>query len=345
MPGGGCHAYFSETYFKEAKKEVAELRKISQDMGDSVRVVENKEELANLRIPTAVGAVVQERAAKLSPYKLVSWILEHLIRTSGLNLQTNSPVLSIASEISPKGLTWTLQTSRGLVSASQVLITTNGYTSYLLPQFKDLIVPVRGEMSALRTPLPLMQQPLSHTYVFVGTDGQDRIQDDYLVQRPVLFTGKEGGELMFGGGRSKARYQGVNVDNDDGIDQPTAEYLRKKLPQALDTETVINGLSSKKELVAKKEWTGVMGFSRDAHPWVGAVPDAPGLWLAAAYTGSGMPNAALSSQYAASLILAATKGQDCKLVEHDVVSSANIPSCYTITKDRMERARKLPDIK
>jgi len=277
---------------EEAKQEVAELQRRDPEMGASVRVVEDKEELSTLKIPTAVGAVVQARAAKLSPYKLVTWILEHLIKTSGLNVQTSTPVLSLSpSRDSASSPSWSINTSRGAILSRHVLLTTNGYTTYLLPQFQSLIVPVRGEMSALNTPAPLMLQPLRHTYGFIGISGQHRIQDDYLVQRPVSFTGHEGGELMFGGGRSKARYEGVNVDNDDAIDPPAAEYLRTKLPEVLDTggnandaiDSSING----RELSAKKEWTGIMGFSRDGHPWVGAVPDAPGLWLAAAYTGSG----------------------------------------------------------
>ena len=291
MPGGGCHAYFSQVYMEEAKQEVAELQRRNLEMGASVRVVEDKEELSILKIPTAIGAVIQARAAKLSPYKLVSWILERLIKTAGLNLQTSTPVISLSpSKTSASSPSWSVQTSRGVISSQHVLLTTNGYTAYLLPNFQSLIVPVRGEMSALATPAPLMLQPLRHTYGFIGTSGQHRIQDDYLVQRPVSPTGQEGGELMFGGGRSKAWHEGVNVDSDDTIDPPAAQYLRMKLSEVLDMAGDAKDYTASvkgKELSAKKEWTGIMGFSRDGHPWVGAVPDAPGLWLSGAYTGSG----------------------------------------------------------
>lgn len=51
-------------------------------------------------------------------------------------------------------------------------------------------------------------------------------------------------------------------------------------------------------------WTGIMGYSSDGAPWVGAVPDLPpGLWIPAGFTGHGMPNAPLSAQYVARLIL------------------------------------------
>ena len=294
MSGGGCHTYFSQKYFEEAKLEVENLKQVDSSMGDTVRVVEDKEELSMLKIPTAVGAVIQSRAAKLSPYKLVSWILEDLVKNSRLNLQTSTPVVSLTPSKAPRSSPtskWTVQTPRGIIYANHVLITTNGYTSYLLPQFRSIIVPVRGEMSALRTPVPLLQQPLNHTYAFIGTVGQHRIQDDYLVQRPISPNGKGGGELMFGGGRSKALHEGVNVDSDDTIDDPAAEYLRTKLPQVLNVgiSAVLSALPHGEgvEIPAKREWTGIMGFSRDGHPWVGAVPGSPGLWLSGAYTGSG----------------------------------------------------------
>ncbi|MCJ1476532.1 hypothetical protein MMC13_005198 [Lambiella insularis] len=345
MPGGGCHAYFSPTYFADAKREVAALHHSRPDLSASVRVIEDQPMLHALRIPTASGAVVQRAAAKLSPYKLVAWLLEHLIRTAALNLQTNTPVLSLArSGSTDPSARWEVRTLRGTVAAAHVLVTANAYTPYLLPLFRDLIVPVRGEMAALRTPLALLEQPLAHTYVFIGTDEQERIQDDYLVQRPVEPAGDRAGELMFGGGRSRARREGVDVDSDDAIDEPVAAYLRTKLSRILDVTGPVGDASREGELVAEKEWTGIMGFSRDGYPWVGAVPGAEGVWVSAAYTGSGMPNAALASQHAASLILAAHAGEEWKDVEGEAVRKGEIPRFYTITEERMERARGLPRV-
>ena len=59
---------------------------------------------------------------------------------------------------------------------------------------------------------------------------------------------------------------------------------------------------------------------------------------------SGMPNAALSSRHAASLILAAREAQDWRTVEQAAIQIGAIPSCYVITEERMQRARKLPDV-
>lgn len=179
MEAGGCRAYFSQDYFDQVKREVADLQARRPDLGALVRLVADRTELATkLRIPNAVGALVQTHAAKLSPYKLISWILETLIKTkSGLNLQTGTPVLSLSHALdptssSPTKTKWTAHTSRGTVSAPHVLLATNAYTSHLLPQFCSLIVPVRGEMSALVPSQALLSEPLSHTYSFYRSVGK-----------------------------------------------------------------------------------------------------------------------------------------------------------------------------
>lgn len=295
MDGGGCHAFFSHRSFQQAKKEVEELRRSNLDLSALVKVVSSRVELAELRIPNAVGAIVQTHAAKLSPYKLVSWLLESLIKQSKLNLQTDTPVLRLSPFKSSPGQ-WNVHTTRGIIKTSHVLFSTNAYTSRLLPQFRELVVPVRGQMSALTPTEALLKKPLTHTYSFMGMESQNVIQDDYLIQRPVSSDTGDGGQLMFGGGRSMARNQGMHVDNDDSIDEPVAKYLRSKLETFLNIEFDKSFVSSfgsalgqqeRNELVAEKEWTGVMGYSRDGFPWVGAVPDMTGLWVSAGFTGHG----------------------------------------------------------
>ena len=296
MEGGGCHAYYSEKYFEEAKQELTVLQKDSPELASLVKVVSDKAELLKLKIPKAVGALVQKHAAKLSPYKLISWILERTIKNSKLNLQTNTSTLSIYRE-DPSTTAWSINTPRGIVTTPHVLLTTNAYTGFLVPKLRSLIVPVRGQMSALIPPDDLIKEPLKHTYSFVGTMGQYRGQNDYLIQRPVSPSTGEGGQLMFGGGRPLAKDEGVNVSNDEAIDQPVAEYLRTTLEKCMDinqsnvTASISTGLSpstsEKSGLTAEQEWTGIMGFSRDHFPWVGGIPDMPGLWISAGFTGNG----------------------------------------------------------
>lgn len=210
---------------------VEALQQASPELAKQITVItptSQNPSLADLRIPNAAGAFIQANAASLWPYKLVSWLLETLLSQNDtsnpskpplFNLQTTTPVTRL--QHLPNG-SWIVHTPRGMIASKKVLLTTNAYTSHLIPQFSDLIVPVKGEMSALLSspPSPSTDPPLklNHTYVFIGHGRQNINQDDYLVQRPS----HKGGELMFGGGRSEAPQAGVGNSDDSTIDSEAA---------------------------------------------------------------------------------------------------------------------------
>ena len=86
------------------------------------------------------------RAGSVWPYKLVASLLRLCIDKFSLNLQTNTPVLSV----SPFGDgNWIVETGRGSVKAAKVVFATNAYTSALLPEFAGKIVPSRSQCSAV----------------------------------------------------------------------------------------------------------------------------------------------------------------------------------------------------
>ncbi|KAG9234603.1 FAD dependent oxidoreductase-like protein [Amylocarpus encephaloides] len=347
----GCHDYTDESMFKASLEHYKILESEDPEVAKLVKVItkdSTNPSLEDLRIPDAVGAFVQTYAASLWPYKLVCHILEQQLNntdqslTGKFNLQTNTPVNSIQK--SEDG-SWIVHTTRGMMEAKILLLTTNGYTSHLLPRMSDLLVPVQGEMSALipppttdRSSSSVGKSPLQKTYVFAGHDPKkDIYQDDYLIQRsfsnPALSSETEpvsslsGGELMFGGGRHYASGAGVGVSDDSFIDLTASSYLRRRLPQVLSLSP------SEPELKASHEWTGIMGFSRDGRPWVGRVSEelglegGKGLWISAGFTGHGMPNATLSAKAVVDLML----GKDAKEVD--------LPGAYRVSRDRIEKAR------
>lgn len=68
----------------------------------------------------------------------------------GLNLQTYTPARGLVKASNGK---WIVQTDRGEITTTTVVVTTNAYTSSFLPEFKELIVPVRGTACSI-TPAP-----------------------------------------------------------------------------------------------------------------------------------------------------------------------------------------------
>ena len=202
------------------------IQETAPELARMMKLVANKKELEKLRLPNATGALVTSVAARMWPYKFVSRILEDLVTSEEVgerfNLQTLTPVECLASHYGDR---WTVKTAgRGSIVAKKVVFATNAWTSYLLPDFADLIVPCRGQMSAL-IPLPSVggESRLKTSLGFMGEG-----IDDYLIQRP----NDRGGHLMFGGGRQHG--PSIGVTDDSIIDEKTAKYLRTRLVDALD---------------------------------------------------------------------------------------------------------------
>lgn len=268
-------------------KELDVLAKKAPDLRKRVTVITDKKELAKHRVAeSAVGATITQGAAQLWPYKYVTAILQDLIQGEKLNLQTNTPVTSLESQLnSSTGHEVLLGTPRGTLRTKHVILAANGYTSHLIPSFSSLIVPTRCEMSALHP--PENSERLPHSYGFVGKTVAD---DDYLIQLSSS-TDAAGrvrpGRLMFGGGVPHHRYPRSGISDDDIVDPGEATYLRKQLLEYLQLGGDDKIEKQEGELKASHQWTGIKGFSRDNMPWVGKVPEYDGVWLAGGYTGRG----------------------------------------------------------
>jgi glycine/D-amino acid oxidase-like deaminating enzyme len=65
-----------------------------------------------------------------------------------------------------------------------------------------------------------------------------------------------------------------------------------------------------------------MGYSNDEFPYVGALPEKPGQYLCAGFTGHGMPQIFLSAKAVASMIITGD------------VENIDLPLPYRITKKR-----------
>ncbi|KAI4214558.1 MAG: hypothetical protein LQ351_002975 [Letrouitia transgressa] len=334
----GCLTYWNKELFKLAKKRFRDLRKVAPHIAECIDLSEDVEVMRRYRIrPECVGMMTTQHDGQLSPYKYVAFMAKALIKEGMLNVQTHTPVTKI--ELSER--VRVVHTPRGLIEAKHVILATNGYTSRILDHFRDFIVPIRCQMSALHP--PPRSARLSHSYGFVGFGTSDPETDDYLIQRPSQgLDGQNRGEhLIYGGGRSFAKYKTVGESDDDIIDPGETDYLRKALPQMLDL-----GNPKTEELVASHEWTGIKGRSRDNMPWVGRVPQREGLgwqtglWLCGGYSGHGMPNATLCAKAVVNMMLAGEDSYDT--VSKSLVQNGDLPQSYVISHERLEAAQQLP---
>ena len=345
-----------------AKKQIQRLQQ-HPDLKCKAILIEDKKELEVRHIPNAIAAIYQPNAAKLWPYKLIVWILEDLLQSFNagrFNLQTNTPARSI--QRLSGAFTWGVNTSQGLVSANQVLLATNAYTPYLLPALNGIIVPVRGQVAALKPPTGATM--LEHTYVWTkGVDHQYLIQrgeEDTTVSTDEVPANSTSGQkisvdrpLIFGGGRFAIPKGEEGIYRDDCLNLSVSAALHKGIPEALkvsnDTESDSQG-----SLQAMNEWTGIMAYSRDGGPWVGPVPSSllgynetsteharisarpssTGIFISAGYTGHGMPVATQCGLKVAQMMLG-----DRRDKENGV--HAPLPEEWLVSQDRVDRARNM----
>ena len=264
---------------------MAALKTAAPELGERVSIVTDDETLRTKhRVNGAPFATLTVNAASLWPYKLIAFILEKAIREGGLNLQTNTPVTKLevdsSAEQSAKCI---VHTPRGNISAKHIILATNAYTSHLLPEFSDLIVPDRHTMSALLP--PPRSTLLPNSYGFVGAHHAKPSTDDYLNQRPFKDVPNPAGHLMFGGGDAAGTTETLGETDDSILDEGSAAYLRRELLRVLVLDGETEGLE---ELEATHQWSGIIGRSKDGHPWVGAVPGRKGVWLAGGYSGEAL---------------------------------------------------------
>lgn len=142
----------------------------------------------------------------------------HLLQRAverGVNLQTNTPMESVSDEPNSDGR-WTVTTSRGPIEAYKVVFATNGYTSALIPELKDRIVPVRGLCCRIVS-------PKSHPPSLLTTS-TIRFNDheyDYLIPRAD-------GSIVVGGARRDyytKLNEWFNCYDDSDLIEPAKSYF------------------------------------------------------------------------------------------------------------------------
>jgi glycine/D-amino acid oxidase-like deaminating enzyme len=122
------------------------------------------------------------------PYKLILALLSAAVN-AGVNLQTHTPVTEVSKTPDGEGYA-TLTTPRGMIRSKKIVYATNGYTSSILPEYADKIVPVRGiccHIKPRKTQAPL----LPNSYIIRWSD----TEYEYLIPRLD-------GSIIVGGARS-----------------------------------------------------------------------------------------------------------------------------------------------
>ncbi|KAH9964389.1 FAD dependent oxidoreductase [Lactifluus volemus] len=245
------------------------------------------------------------------PLKLVTHLFElaqNASPTVSLKLHTHTQV-SVVEPVTEggDGRRWKVETPRGSVRCTHVVYATNAYTPALLPQFsgRTAIVPTRGQAIAIRAAVPARELTLS---AFTAN-----YQLEYWFVRPGSAP-KEHPLVILGGARhTEGSFHGATTD-DSIVDPAVGRRLREFLPEVFPGKF-------EKGAEPEMEWTGIMGYTKLGDPFVGPVLDKfelggvplEGQYVAAGFSGHGMPRAFGCADIVARMIASKITGQEWEI--------------------------------
>ena len=199
------------------------------------------------------AALTQPEDAGIHPVRFA----QALASSSGAVIYEQSEVFGL--EQMPGGW-YEVKSRRVTVRCGQVALCTNAYAPLLHPYFAEKVVPTRGQI--------LCTEPLGVTMLTQMCYG------DYGYE---YFRQLADGRLLIGGWRHHFREAEVGYE-----DRTTPEvqgglegFVRRYFPEAARARIT-------------HRWSGTMGFSTDGLPLVGSLPDMPGVFFAAGFTGHGL---------------------------------------------------------
>ncbi|KAL9122934.1 MAG: hypothetical protein Q9187_000510 [Circinaria calcarea] len=254
-------------------------------------------------------------AAHLSPYKLLMALLARCMEL-GLYLKTHTAVLSI----DPSGQAGqTITTHSGeTVTARQVVLATNAYTSALLPEYSSAIVPCKGQVCHITGPegKALPSLPSTSFAIMEQDPSSNATGYNYLIQLAD-------NSIVVGGAHHKYDEDDLgswynNVDDSQPI-SPAQRYFEEDYCQ----RTFLGWKDSQARVI--QAWSGIMGYSADSLPHVGKVPNRDGVFVIAGFHGHGMP-----------VIFLAARGIAAMVGNGTEYERTGLPSLYKTSQDRLD---------
>jgi glycine/D-amino acid oxidase-like deaminating enzyme len=224
---------WAKKHFAAQAQRLAMLNAAAQSGAYMVPRERQREELAS---DYYFGGMVVERSGKLHPALYYKGLLE-ACRRRGVAVCAKAAV----ERIGRTSAEWRVETSRGDLSAGDVVIATNGYTGNLTPALKRRVVPLASHIIATEElPEDLARSLIPKTRTLSDTK---RVLCYYRMS-------PDGKRMVFGG---RARFTQV----DPTVSAPILHrYMTDRFPQLRGVKVT-------------HAWTGNVAFTLDALPHMG----------------------------------------------------------------------------
>ncbi len=238
-------------------KELTEASNLMKSFDINVEKVDEEDIKKRLGAEGFVGGIKYIDDATVNPLKMLRMMRTKIEQHEKNHIEffENHEVSRIETENGNK----VVHTKKNRIEAPIVVYATNGYSPLLDDFFKDKIFPTRGQILMTEKVPPFMEAACYANFVL-----------DYFRQLPT-------GELLIGGFRQ------LQKDVETGYSDQTTETIQKALEEFLQTH-----IPPVRPASITHRWSGIMGFSVDGQPMVGALPTDPQLYFVGGFTAHGV---------------------------------------------------------
>ncbi len=236
--------------------ELKHTAKLMEKLDIAVEVLEESAVQKRLGVVNFVGCIKYLKDASINPTSLLNKMMAKTKAQGTFEIVENCEVYDMQQ--SAAGTT-ILKTSQFELESQVAVLALNGYSASMHRYFADKIYPTRGQIMVTEPTAPMMEGPCYANFVL-----------DYFRQLAD-------GRVLIGGFRQleKATEVGYSDHTTDVIQSALYEFLQKYIPVLKDKKIT-------------HRWAGVMGFSFDGQPLVGALPDQPQVYFVGGFTGHGL---------------------------------------------------------
>ncbi|OCF61472.1 FAD dependent oxidoreductase superfamily protein [Kwoniella mangroviensis CBS 10435] len=295
------------------------------------RLIEDPKEAEEFtQMKGCIGAVVHP-SGQVWPYKFVHALLEILLTTAKLNLQSHTPALEVSARDADGYIT--VSTPRGDIKAKTVVHATNRWAGHLLDEFQKLIHGGRGTIAAIKAPEGFIKN--------TGAQHWDAVINNYHLQLPPPYN-----TIIIGGAKPLTvhdPWQYINNDKEDEQFRGVLEFYAGWPKRDIVGWQGNNPADLEKKVEDGGVWSGVYSSSIDSFPFVGPVPRRDGHFVAAGFAGHGMPRILGSTAHLAPLVLRELG------IDYDTPEAAAIfpplPDPFYATEQRIDLLQSVDAIK
>ncbi|MGC8465680.1 MAG: NAD(P)/FAD-dependent oxidoreductase [Acidimicrobiales bacterium] len=262
----------NQSHVNRAMNEFSELQR--RGIGEEVRLLGAREADDVLKVSYAHGASFTSQCATVDPGRLVRELAD-AVEARGAVIYESSPVTKVREG--------SLEVGSTRLSASSVVVATEGYTSELDPWRRQLL-PLYSMM--------VVTEPLSdREYEAVGSPTPGLCFADY--RHLVIYGQITHDRRIAFGGRGAPYHAGSRVNRSFDTHGPTRAALQRELVALMPVLRNVRFV---------RHWGGPLGVARDWQPRVLHEPGSS-LWRLGGYAGDGVSTSLLAGKVTAKAVL------------------------------------------